>query len=96
MEIKIMKNITSTLNKASCIYGVARDTVKLSNGDMDKGEYVIKTAANVARYSSSAGGAAGGAALGTMICPGVGTAIGALAGAVISKSVVDSVFSLFD
>lgn len=91
-----MKNVSSTLNKASCIYGVARDTVKLSNGDMDKGEYVLKTASNVARYSAGAGGAAGGATIGTMICPGVGTALGALAGAVVSKSVIDSVFRLFD
>ena len=86
-----MNNVQPKLNKALSIYGIARDTVKLSKDELSTSEYVTKTAKNLARFSASTAGATGGAAIGTMICPGIGTAIGTTVGIITTGALSDSI-----
>ncbi len=65
---------------AALVVDQAIDTAAVFRGEIDKGEYAVRTGANVAGGIGSLTGLGAGAAIGTAIFPGVGTAIGAFVG----------------
>ncbi|NOV04341.1 hypothetical protein [Paenibacillus planticolens] len=63
-----------------------QDVKNLSNGQMDKKEFTVKTAGNVTGAVGVMAGIEYGAMLGTTVLPGVGTVVGSVVGGILGNS----------
>jgi phage tail tape-measure protein len=60
-----------------------QDTKNFTQGDLNRNEYAVKTAANVTGAVGVMAGVEYGALLGTSLFPGIGTAAGAIIGGLL-------------
>jgi outer membrane lipoprotein SlyB len=64
-----------------------QDTRSLSNGQMDRSQYAVKTSENVTGAIGVMAGIEYGAMLGTTIMPGAGTVLGSIFGGMLGNTV---------